>query len=294
MDFSEQTRKFIRQAWQVRKENFAREIRFDYPVKTLSISVTGSVCALNCAHCGGHYLMKMFPIQALTDKNTALGSFKSALISGGCTLDGKVPFASHLEVLKEIKRKTGIRLNFHTGLIEETEVHLLAGLADIVSFDFVADQETIREVYGLKRTPKDYMRTYLALRQVVPVMPHLTIGSKGGEWGGEEQALENLAEMGLDGLTFLVFMPTAGTRYADRHPPDLEELVRFLTRARLRFPHIPLALGCMRPGGQYRQRLDEAAVALGLNRVVIPAPKARELTARLGLVVKRGEECCAL
>ncbi|HZK84928.1 MAG TPA: radical SAM protein, partial [Desulfosporosinus sp.] len=70
--------------------------------------------------------------------------------------------------------------------------------------------------------------------------------------------------------------------------------IRFLAGARIRFPEVSLALGCMRPKGKYRQTLDEAAVALGLNRLVMPTPGARRLAGELRLRVIRGEECCAL
>ena len=34
-----------------------------YPVDTASLSVTGTACALDCAHCGGHYLQHMIPVE---------------------------------------------------------------------------------------------------------------------------------------------------------------------------------------------------------------------------------------
>lgn len=288
--FSPQTQELMDIAWQVRLDKFPRRIGFDFPVKTESISLTGTACALNCAHCGGHYLQGMRPISDIEREFTF--NFKSALVSGGCTADGRVPFLQHLEFLRQLKKQ--IRLNFHVGLIKDEEIPILKELADMVSFDFVADQETIREVYGLNSSPDDYASTYRKLRQVLPVTPHLTLGLKGGEWYGEERALDKLEELGMDSLVFLVFIPTPGTRYADRQPPLLEKVVEFLAKARVRFPDIPLQLGCMRPKGRYRQALDEAAVALGINRIVLPTPGARELAAQLGLSIERGEECCAL
>jgi len=219
-------------------------------------------------------------------------AFRSALISGGCTVEGKVPFIQQLEFLRKLKED--VRLNFHVGLLDGEEILLLKDLADVVSFDFVADSETIQEVYGLSRGLEDYSRVYQALREVVPVMPHLTLGLRGGQWGGEEKALDALEALGVEGLIFNVFIPTPGTRYAQKSPLPVEEVIRFLAKARIRFPEIPLALGCMRPKGRYRQILDEAAVALGLNRLVMPTPGARRLADELGLRVIRGEECCAL
>ncbi len=306
----------IEKGWAARVTNFPPTIGFDYPVRTESISVTGTACALNCAHCGGHYLKGMKNLKecqtvlakeawiARTDgiarlegtdrpgAETLVAQPTSFLISGGCTPDGRVPFLPHQDVLREVKAQA--RLNFHVGLIGDEEILALKELANVVSFDFVADQETIEEVYGLNKTPEDYRDAYVRLRRVVKVIPHLTLGLKGGQWRGEEKALDVLEELGLDGLVFLVFIPTAGTHYAERKPPDVEDVIAFLAKARLRFPQIPLILGCMRPKGRYRQILDEAAVALGINRIVLPTPGARALAEKRGLAVVKGEECCAL
>lgn len=290
----EQLDALVQHAWEVRQAHFADEIFFDFPALTESITLTGQSCALDCAHCGGHYLKGMRSVPEIKVQG-ALNSnyvFRSALISGGCTLEGKVPFTQQLDFLHKLKQD--VRLNFHVGLLDGDEILLLKDLANVVSFDFVADPETIQEVYGLKRGLEDYSRVYQALRKVVPVMPHLTLGLRGGQWGGEEKALDALEELGLDGLIFNVFIPTPGTRYALKQPLPVEEVIRFLAGARMRFPDISLALGCMRPKGRYRQILDEAAVALGLNRLVMPTPGARCLAGELGLRVIRGEECCAL
>lgn len=284
----------IEHAWQVRKEHFPNEIMFDYPIHTESITLTGLSCALNCAHCGGLYLKGMRNIEEIRIHGAMNSTFPfhSALVSGGYTSDGKVPFTEHLDFLRKLKK--GVRLNFHVGLLNDDEILLLKDLADVVSFDFVADKDTIKEVYGLEQGPEDYRRVYLALRSIVPVMPHVTLGLRGGEWCGEEKALDILQELGFDGLIFNIFIPTPGTSYASRQALPVEEVIRFLAQARIRFPNIPLTLGCMRPKGKYRIVLDEAAVALGINRLVIPSQGARRLAEKIGLRVIRGEECCAL
>lgn len=290
----EQLDELVQHAWEVRQAHFADEIFFDFPVLTESITLTDQSCALNCAHCGGHYLKGMRSVsEIIAQKSQNLTyKFSSALISGGCTVEGKVPFTQHLEFLRKLKQDA--RLNFHVGLLDGDEIPLLKNLANVVSFDFVADPATIQEVYGIKRGLEDYSRVYQALREVVPVIPHLTLGLRGGQWGGEEKALDALEELGLDGLIFNVFIPTPGTRYAQKPPLPVEEVIRFLAGARIRFPALSLALGCMRPKGRYRQALDEAAVALGLNRLVMPTSGSRRLAGELGLHVIRGEECCAL
>lgn len=263
-------------------------ICFAYPHKTRPVSVTGPACELNCAHCGGHYLRHMQPLAAAV----AADDSPSWLVSGGCRADGSVPVAEHLAQLTAVK--SGRRYNLHVGLVGEPEIDQLAAVADCVSFDFVIDDATIREVFGNGRQGADYIACYQSLRRKVRVMPHICAGLKGGEISGEYQALDLLQTLGAEALTFIIFVPTRGTRFGDRKPPRMAEVARLLTYARLNFPAIPLHLGCMRPGGRYREEIDKWAVRIGFDTVVNPAPAAVALAKRLGLTISRGEECCVL
>jgi uncharacterized radical SAM superfamily protein len=161
----------------------------------------------------------------------------------------------------------------------------------------VGDRGTIREVYGLKATPADYANTYRMLRQRASavnarVVPHITIGLRCGQLGHERPAMDVLAEIGLDALVFIVFMPTPGTRYADCPPPEVEAVAGLLAEARVRFPDVPLQLGCMRPRLAYRARLDPLAVRAGVNVIVSPSREGRATAEALGLEAVRGRECC--
>lgn len=265
-------------------------ICFAYPSNTKPVSVTGAECELNCAHCGGHYLRHMQPLNDIA--SASADNSASWLVSGGCQANGAVPVGDHLDKLAELKQTR--RFNMHVGLVSESVIEQLAPLADCVSFDFVADDATIQEVFGNQRTSEDYVACYQALKKSVRVLPHICIGLKGGEISGEYRALELLRELGAEALTFIVFMPTRGTRYADRQPPALKETARLLSHARLLFADIPLSLGCMRPGGRYREELDKWAVRTGFDSLVNPAPAAVRLAEALGLTVIRKEECCAL
>lgn len=277
----------LQRAWEVRCRHFAPRIEFDRPSATLPVSVTGATCALRCAHCNAHYLARM---RRLSDPG--LERARSLLISGGCDLDGRVPVLPHLASILQVG--AGKRLNWHVGLIDEETVCAIEPYVDVVSFDMVGDDETIREVYGLERTVRDYVATYQMLRRHVRVVPHVTIGLRGGEVHGERQALEMLQELGAEALVFIVFIPTPGTRYGDRQPPALEQVADLLAEARINFPTTPLLLGCMRPMGQYRDSLDALAVKVGMNKIVNPAPTAVAAAGWLGLTVDWGEECCAL
>ncbi len=268
----------------------ARTIRFYYPAQTLPVSVTGNWCELQCAHCGGHYLCSMKPLQEIGAGGCP--AVRSFLISGGCTADGKVPVAAHAAALAALKGDR--RYNFHVGLVAEAELDLIAALADKVSFDFVGDNATIREVFGLARTVEDYEACYVKLKKRCAVAPHICIGLHGGQIRGEYQALERLKALGADSLTLIVFMPTRGTQFACCPPPALEAVTAVLARARRLFADVPVQLGCMRPGGAYRRALDLEAVRLGLDGIVNPAPEAVRLAMKQGMAIERGEECCVL
>jgi uncharacterized radical SAM superfamily protein len=277
----------LARAWAMRRAHFPDEITWSYPLDTAVLSLTGKQCALDCAHCGGHYLGGMRPIWEV-EPNAAT----SCLISGGCDPTGRVPVLTHLERVRAWRQ--GRTMNWHVGFVSEEEMEAIAPLVDVVSFDFVGDDRTIQEVYGLERTVDDYVETYRTLRRFARTLPHVTIGLRGGELGHELPAIRFLQELGVDGLVFLVFVPTPGTRYADRQPPAPAAVADLLAEARLRFPDVPLYLGCMRPKGHYRDEVDPLAVRAGINVVVSPSRPARQMAADLGLVTLRSRECCVL
>jgi uncharacterized radical SAM superfamily protein len=274
-------------AWEVRRSHFPDEITWSYPLDTAVLSLTGAHCALDCAHCGGHYLSGMRPIW-----DSEPDGATSCLISGGCDPTGRVPVTAHLDRVRAWRE--GRTMNWHVGLLSEDEMATIAPLVDIVSFDFVGDDATIHEVYGIDRTVTDYAETYRLLRRYARTLPHVTVGLRGGVLGHELPALERLEELGADGLVVLVFIPTPGTRYADRQPPAPEAVADLMVEARLRFPDVPLYLGCMRPKGRYRDVLDPLAVRAGFNVVVSPSRPARHLAQELGLASKKMRECCVV
>ncbi len=287
----------VREAWRVRRQHFAPEIFFHHPVLTRSVSVTGTRCALKCAHCGGRFLKNMTPLDIFPAGRVRAATgqrIRSCLISGGCDERGRVPFAGQAGVLRDLKSRYNLRLNFHTGLVGEEEARLLPGLADAVSFDFVGDDGTIARILGLAARVEDYAASYTILRKYARVVPHLCIGLDAGAINGEYRALELLGELGMEALVFLVFMPTPGTPLAGQSPPPVADVVHLLARARLKFPGLPIHLGCMRPGGRYRRELDRWAVRCGVNRLVMPAPEAVEAARQVGLRARYEKECCVL
>ncbi len=262
-------------------------IAFVYPENTTAVRCTAT-CSLQCGHCNGHYLEGMLPFYSGINSS-------SLLVSGGCDSFGRVPFHRYKDELTAWKQQDrSRRLNFHVGLVRDEDLPALADLADVVSFDFVWDQETIDNVYGLPASPDDYLRTYRSLKKATTVIPHICIGLHGGRLGGEHQALECLQREGAEALAFIVFVPTPGTRFAQRKPPNLGQTAELLAAARRMFPKTTISLGCMRPAGRYRYWLDALAVAAGVDRIVHPTPLARQWAAKIYSHVQEEKECCSL
>jgi uncharacterized radical SAM superfamily protein len=130
------------------------------------------------------------------------------------------------------------------------------------------------------------------LRRYARVVPHITIGLRGGELGHERPAMDLLARCGLDALVLIVFIPTPNTRYAGRPPPAIEQVADVIAEVRLRFPDVLLQLGCMRPRRAYRARLDPLAVRAGVNVLVSPSREGKAAAKALGLQVVETRECC--
>jgi len=260
---------------------------FTRPTATLPVSLTGPACALNCAHCGGRYLAHMRPVQ----QADATG-YRSLLISGGCDPHGRVPITNEIDTVKSLR--AGRRLNWHVGFARETELARIAPLVDVISFDIVGDSDTAREVYGLELSLADYLQQLCQLERVAPVVPHLTLGLRGGRISGEEQALQALAKRDTRRLILLILIPTAGTRYAQVEPPPLGEVARLFALARQLLPRAHIDLGCMRPHGRYRQQVDCLAIEANLDGIVNPTRDAEQLAVKLGRTIQWGNECCAL
>jgi len=275
----------------VRRKNFPAEVSFCKPYKTTVISVTGSRCELNCAHCNGHYLKHM--ISAELWKDGIKQETKSVLVSGGCDRNGRVPVLQCLHFLEDIK-KEGLKINLHCGLVESEAIEEISRIADTVSIDFVGDSETLKEVYGLTNDVEELVDVYREFKKRIRVIPHICIGLRGGRISGEYKAINLLREIGVDELVFLILRPTRGTCFSDRLPPSPEDVARVLCKARIDLPKVPLHLGCMRPGGQYRQEVDRLALRCGVNKIVQPAPGTADMAAVLGLNIKCEEECCVL
>ena len=263
----------------------ARGITFVWPEKTVPVSVTGQACALNCQHCNRHYLEHM-----LTWKDQIPAETKSILLSGGSSTRGFVDFEPYLNQIAVLKRK--YRINAHLECLGNLQIKQLKNLIDVVSFDFPVSERVIKEVYKLDKKKEDYIESYKLLVQHFPVELHLTCGLEFSKISGEIESLQQLATLGVQQVVLNVFIPTIGTEMAKLHAPKLSDLQAVFKLARELFEKV--ALGCMRPAGKYREKLDLLALELGFDIIVQPSRKVQEEAEKRNLKIGRFDECCAL
>jgi len=289
-------------AWSIRQKNFEPVLDCFYPGDLFpAISITGSQCALHCKHCNKHYLSLMIPAERPEKlwevcKNLEAAGKIGCLISGGYNEKAMLPFEPFIPVIKQIKDKTKLVLNVHTGLVNR-EIALKLGEAgvDIVSFDVVGDQKTIQEMYGLKKSPEDYQQSLKFLRgsRIRYIVPHICIGLNQGRLEGEIRALNLMRGIKPDIIVLLGLIPTENTPIQDLAPPNPKEIAKIIATARLLFPTIPLSLGCMRPGKMIRNEIDKLAIQAGINRIEIPTQKAIQYAIQKGLQIQKHSSCCA-
>jgi len=227
---------------------------------------------------------------------------KSVLLSGGCDVTGRVPLGDWPRRMAE--SAPGVRINCHAGLVSDAEAEEMARWAGVVSFDVTTDPRVISEVYGLRRSPEEYIASYVSLAKRVPTVPHVCIGlaepSESSPARSEIGALEAILNTVTSGaapappaIVFIVFTPTPRTRMADVAAPEPGLVRDIIAEARLMFPDTFINLGCMRPGGPYRGVVDVMAIDAGANLIVQPAPQAVEHARALGLAIAETDECCA-
>jgi len=216
------------------------------------------------------------------------------LLSGGCDLNGSVPLDDSIfEQVRRLKKETDLRINLHTGLVDEktTEMIRSSGI-DVVSFDLLGADETIESVLHMKKTVKDYERSYdLLVDSGVEVVPHILAGFHYGKVLGEYDAIDIAAQFKPERAVLIILIPTPGTRMENVQPLEDEEvlLIGRKMRERLRGD---LILGCMRPKG--RTSLEFSLIEIGFNGVVVPSNATMRKCKEQGWKLLEEDHCCAI
>ncbi|KYK26806.1 MAG: hypothetical protein AYK23_02585 [Candidatus Proteinoplasmatales archaeon SG8-5] len=269
-------------------------IELYYPGREFVVaSVTGKRCDLMCRHCNARYLRHMQPTESPEDLySLALNAEKEGsmgmLISGGSDRNGKVPLFDYLDKIKNIKKNTNLKVNLHTGFIDEEDVEAMKRTgADVISFDVVGSANAVRNVYGLELAP-DYFDTILsALTGAgMNVVPHVTAGLDGGSDSGEDAALEVIAGHAVKMVIVNSLIPAPGQNL------DGHRLVPVLEAAAKTLPgSARIGIGCMRPRDIELpvERLGE----LRVSAVASPTPALRNQLLHAGIELMEMPGCCA-
>ena len=266
------------------------------------VSVTGRECALNCHHCGRHYLKHMKPSptnELLLNHCLKLEEqdVPGIVLSGGSRPDGIVPLDDFSKGIKEVKEQTGLTILAHTGPIDAGQADVLAkaGL-DGSLLDVIGSAGTTEKVFGVRIGPEKYKKAIGAINENgMMFSPHIIVGLDYGKINGELRALELLRSAKIDNICIIVLIPTKGTPMEGIQPPSPDDVGRITAIANLMYPDVTVTLGCVRPGKSYRQAIDEAAIRAGATKVAIPSTKAEEVARDLGLKIKEIEQsCCGL
>jgi uncharacterized radical SAM superfamily protein len=160
--------------------------------------------------------------------------------------------------------------------------------------DIIGSDETIREVYQLKVSVEDFDRSLRALHESeIPLVPHVLVGLHYGKLRGELQALKMISKYSPSAVIIIAFMPIHGTPMEKVNPPEPEDIAKVLVTARLMMPQTPVVLGCMRPKGKHRTRIDTLAVKAGVNAIAFPAEEAIQLAESMGLEITFSSLCCS-
>lgn len=298
--YDEDLNKLQAMAMKLRQRYFGKRIAF-YLKPYTPVSVTGSSCELSCGHCNKHYLKHMEKAETKKGLEKLLSSLKKSgtngiVLSGGSRRDGSVPTYEFADALKKAKKKTGLVLNAHTGIINKAQGKELAGFLDAALTDVLGDADTVREILGLPYGPEDYRRTLAILRNmgVQNLSPHIIVGLHHGEIKGELNALNLLRDVKPDNIVIVVFIPTKGTPMEKDKPPKVEDVARIIAIARILHPLTNISLSCVRPGGRYRSALDAAAIKSGVNKIAVPSKAAYKAAEKIGLEVAEIKEsrCC--
>jgi lipoyl synthase len=266
-----------------------------YPGKMFpSLSITGSNCELQCAHCRGRYLESMIPatspgeLMRLARQLVAKGA-NGFLLSGGCLRDGTMPFDDFLGALETIKRELPLEINMHTGLLDRRRAGLLASTGvDVFSLDLTPDVWGT-EAFGRGAYGKSI--TNLLDTGVSRVVPHLCLGIPDVVPERECEALEFISQLGISALVVLVFIPTKGTPLEGRRSPAAERVLDFIRRAKERLD-CPVLIGCMRPRGVWE--MEALCLQAGVDALAVPSRKTLDWARENGYRVEIRQKCCAL
>jgi hypothetical protein len=266
-----------------------------------AVSITGSLCDLNCDHCRGILLRSMAaaasPEQLVQRGMEAVErQDRGMLITGGCDRLGRLPWKRFLPAIETLKARTSLILSVHAGQVDQATAFALknAGV-DQALVDVIGDESTARDVYHLPRGTAGIVQTLDSLATAgLEIVPHILAGLHYGRMQGEWRAVDMLTPYPITGYVIIALMPFAGTPMGAVLPPEPHNVAELIVFARHRLPRARASLGCAKPRGRYRRELDVLAVKAGVNALALPSDEGLAEARARGLTIEWSDTCCSL
>ncbi len=267
----------------------------------ISISITGTSCALQCKHCKGHLLKGMEPVltpDALVERcrTVAASGGEGVLISGGSDPLGHVPIDGFIDAITKVKQELCLQVVVHTGLVtRDVAEGLCRADVDAVMLDVIGDSGVAGDVYHLPDGVRLIKESLSILDDTgVRIAPHILVGLNYGHLAGEIEALDMISEIHPDAVVIIALSPLRNTPMAGVAPPSPESIGRIMTAARLGLESVPLLLGCARPMGKHKIETDEFAIKCGANGIAYVSQEGVNLAREIGLHPVFKDVCCSL
>ena len=267
-----------------------------------AFSITAGECGLNCDHCQKKILEPMIPatnpamLDAKVRHLVETQELSGFLLSGGSNRKNEISYGRYMPVIEGLKRDfPALKVAVHTALLDESRAKGMesAGV-DTVMMDVIGAQETIEQVYKLKRPVEDFEKTLAALSATsMEVTPHIVIGLHYGQILGEANALDMVSRYDVNALVLVVIMPfyaKPGTFVT----PETSDVGRIFLEARERLVDQQVLLGCARPPGMHKRVTDAYAIMAGLDGIAFPADGAVSVAHTIGRPFEQAHSCCSI
>lgn len=255
----------------------------------VSLSVSGTACALNCPTCRGTYLKSMINVSTAERLWKVMSALYSSgtrgfLLSGGFTRDGYLMIShEHLHTISEFKKDHDVVVSVHLGLapqdlVEEIWEHGV----DFIDFE-VPPSNTYLKI--MKNLPNHEVSDYINLLEKLLAyertfaVPHLILDSVASTLNDEVNVMERIASLNPHLFVSLVEIRPGRNN-------DVNRVAAALRKAKSLFRET--ALGCMRHP-KFKE-FDALWIREGLvDRIATPKPG---LIKALGLPLVKA--CCSI
>jgi len=267
-----------------------------------AISITGAACQLQCDHCKAKILEPMIaattPMQLWRVVRERIDNgAQGMLLTGGSNVRNEVEYKDFLPVIRKIKlQHPGFMIVCHTALVDGPAALAMedAGI-DVAMMDVIGAQDTITQVYHLKRRVEDFENTLRILSKTsMRVVPHIVLGLHYGRLLGEWRALEIIQNHPVDAVVLVVVMPYYAPAKRPFDVPASGTIGRFFAQAKTQLANTPLFLGCARPPGRVKTEIDIYALLAGFKGIAYPSDGIAELARSLGRKVNISSTCCSM